>query len=155
MMPLTDKEADAVLLALGGTPAPVRRAAVRTAMQFFQGHMPHVELKQQYSFMKAMDLSKPVAVIDLHRGEQVGAFRHHTTDFGEFHTRVGSDPTQLGILLGGREFRRFEVTQRVAVLSSYTSAFKHSSLGAGGALQLIIPYAFRVLRVTQRGTNTR
>lgn len=150
---MTDKEADDVLTKLGKTPAPVPREGVRTAVQFFRRYMPHMDATQQQSYMKAMDLSKPVEIIDLLKGEQVAAFRYQASDFGEFHIRVGSNPSQLGILLGGRQFRRYEVIQRVAVLSSHTSAFMHMARGSGGALQLIIPNAVGVLRVTQRGTQ--
>ncbi len=152
---MTDADVDAILRQLGATAAPTTRAGARTSLEFFRLYMPEMALPKQLSYMKAMDLSKKVEKVDLMRGEKVIAFRHHTADFGEFHSRVGNDPTRMGIQLAGRQFREFEVVQRVAALSSYASAFKNMALGSGGALQLVIPRASMVLRVTQRGIGIR
>ncbi|WP_373064770.1 hypothetical protein [Gemmatimonas sp.] len=155
MLFLSDIDADNIIRELGKTPAPTPRRGVRTAMEFFGRYLPHLDRRHQLSYLKAMDLSKPVARVDLLRGEEVAAFRYHLADFGEFHARVGANPARLGVLLRGRQFRRFEVVQRVAALSSYTGAFQQLQLGSGGAEQLIIPGAPLVLRVTQRGIETR
>jgi len=152
---LSEIDADNIIRELGKTPAPMPRTGVRTAMEFFGRYMPNLDRPHQLSYLKAMDLSKPVATVDLLRGEEVAAFRYHAADFGEFHARVGSDPAKLGVLLRGRQFRRFTVVQRVAALSSYTGAFQQLQLGSGGAEQLIIPMSQLVLRVNQRGIETR
>jgi hypothetical protein len=151
---ISEQQVNGVLQQLGGTTAPVRRAGVREALTFFERYMPEKSGADRVSYLKAMDLSKPVAMVDLLPGEIVVAFRHHTADWGEFHTRAGSDPAKLGITLDDRQYRKFEVVQRCVALQSTTSAFMSMARGSGGALQLVIPQAFRFLRVTQRGTTT-
>jgi hypothetical protein len=151
---IPEQQIDEVLRFLGATPAVVRRAGVREALAFFDRYMPEKSWPDRLSYCKAMDLSKPVAMVDLLPGEIVVAFRHHRADWGEFHTRAGSDPGKLGIALDNRQYRKFEVIHRCTALESTTSAFMSISRGSGGAVQLVIPQAFRFLRVTQRGTTT-
>ena len=152
-MRITDQEADRILHQLGKTPAPIPRRGVQEAWDFFDRYLLNMGTDKRLSYLKAMDLSKPVQRVDLCAGDEVIAFRFPDAEFGEFHTRAGSDPSQLGIQLGGRAFRRFVVIQRVAVLSAHTGAFSHSLRGSGGAEQLIIPNSATVLRIAHRAAE--
>ncbi|MCU0636306.1 MAG: hypothetical protein MUE41_15675 [Gemmatimonadaceae bacterium] len=150
-MHLSDADIDRVLTAIGATPSPVRREGARVALTYFARYAPHLSVATQHSYLRAMDLSRPVDTVDLHAGDRVAAFRHHTADWGEFYTPLGSDPTKLGVLLEGRQYREYEVARRIPALRSRTSAFMHEARGSGGAVQLIIPQASLHLRVSQRG----
>jgi hypothetical protein len=148
---IPETEIDHLLSQIGATPSPVRRAGARAALTYFARYAPHLSVAKQVSYLKAMDLSRPVDTVDLHAGDRVAAFRHHTADWGEFYTHLGADPTKLGVLLEGRQYREYEVARRIPALRSWTSAFMHSARGSGGAMQLIIPQASLHLRVSQRG----
>jgi hypothetical protein len=144
---IPDGEIDGLIRQIGATPSPVSKAGVREALLFFHRYMPDKPWPERISYMKAMDLSKPVEIVDLLRNEVLTAYRYPGADFREFHTRSGSDPTRLGIVLAGRHFRRFVVRQRVAALQSTASAFLNPLLGSGGAVQLIVPNSASVLRL--------
>ncbi len=154
MRVIPESEIDQLLNALGASIAPRRRDGVRLTLTFFDRYLAEKSWETRLSFLKAMDLSQPVRIVDLLPGETVVAFRHHAADWGEFHTRLGTDPRTLGITTDARQLRRFEVVQRVAALESTAAPYLHMSRGRGGGLQLVIPQAWRHLRIAQRGSTT-
>ena len=153
---------------LGATDAPIPRANVRTALQFFSRHMSTLPAEMALNFLRAMDLSRPVKSLTLTSADSVIAFRvGNESPFKLFYTRSGASPHSSGINPAGRSAVRFRVRTAAPALESYTTgaidvwtvpareqqltvAPRANSTGymaAGGGTQLIIPRSYDVLEV--------
>ena len=76
---------------IGCTDAPVPRAGIATALQYFSQEMPTQSIADAVSFIGAMDLSKPVNVVTLRPDERVIGFRTGSeSPFKLFFARRGS-----------------------------------------------------------------
>lgn len=108
------------------------------------------------SFLKGMDLHKPVQMRRLHPPASVAAFRSCTRDsIGLFYTKQGTSMHILGINPGNRKFFRYRVRRLVTVLESRCAAAKDTwsdgvpHIANGGGLQYIIPNARSSLEVLE------
>ena len=165
---MSDAGLDKWLAQVGVTPAPVPRQNVRTALRFFAQHMPTLPPAMAMSFLRAMDLSKPVRVPVLPVGERLIAFRSgNESPFKLFYTRPGASKYSSGINPAGRSAVHFTVRAPAPALETYTSGVvdvwtvpadgQHTTVApranstgvmvAGGGIQLIIPRAPQVLLV--------
>lgn len=142
---------------LGATPAPMTRAGLATALQFFHRYMPALPRSMQLAFLKGMDLHKPVRVVTLAPPQEVAAFRKATEDpLKLFYTRVGTSMHALGVNPSTRGFQRFRVMHPVVALESRASAArdtwteKREYVASGGGLQLVIPNAHAVLALVTK-----
>lgn len=154
--------------AAGVTDAPVPRQNIRVALAFFSQAMPSLPAEMAANFLRAMDLSRPVADRVLTSADRVIAFRvGNESPYKLFYTRAGASPHSSGINPAGRSVVRFEVRSTARALETYTSgtldvwtlpsseqpryiAVRALSTGvmvAGGGTQLIIPRAHSLLRV--------
>ncbi len=154
--------------AIGITNAPIPRAGVRTALQFFQRRMPRIKLDDALSFCVAMDFSKEVKEVLLQPKERVIAFRLPSeAEFKLFYTRPGRSKHSSGINPADRRAVHYTVVSPAYALESYTAPAsdtwtkrlpgqtayvnpRSNSIGylaAGGGLQLLIPDAYRYLQV--------
>ena len=134
--------------------------------------MPALPVLDALSFLMAMDLSREVRPVWLHRGDRIIGFRKPTqSPFALFFTRRGNSAHKSGIDTETREVVHFDVRTSVEALESYTtaandfwtraptrsasegtvtprgllyfgSAFSTGILAAGGGLQLIIPRSY-------------
>lgn len=159
--------------ALGIIDAPSRRAGIKTSLQFFQQEMPALPICRAKSFLAAMDLSRKVAPIVLHKGEKVIAFRNRAeSEYKLFYTRPGASIYRSGINPHGRIAIQYSVLKITPALESHTTgvidvwsipaAFQHLSvaplatdfgvMASGGGVQLVIPAAARNLAITRVGT---
>lgn len=157
------------IAALSVTDSPIRRAGVKTSLQFFQSKMPRLPTSMALNFLMAMDLSRVVNQLTLSKGEKIIAFRSRTeAEFKLFYARPGASKHTSGINPSGRIAVQYTVHHPTAALESYTTAAidvwsipaayqrttiapKARSFGvmaAGGGIQLIIPDAARNLTVT-------
>lgn len=155
--------------ALGVTDAPMRRAGIKTSLEFFQTRMPALPAAMALNFLLAMDLSRTVTSSTLHVGEKVIAFRSRTeSEFKLFYTRSGASKHTSGINPHGRVAVQYSVHNPTPALESYTTGaidvwsipaqHQHTSIAvragsygvmaAGGGIQLIIPDAARNLTIT-------
>jgi len=140
---------------IGVTDAPVPRAGVQTALDFFHRQMPESPRTIRVAFLKAMDLSKPVRAITLYPPFVVAAFRLCNEDpFKLFYTKAGTSVAQLAVNPSRRSFQRYRIAQLASVLESrcapaidtWTDDRRYYS-GGGGGIQYIIPWSFRVLEL--------
>lgn len=140
---------------LGISNAPLTRAGLNTSLRFFNEKMPKLPQAEMMSFLKGIDLHKPVQRVTLERGTTVAAFRKPTEDpLKLFYTKAGSSVHRLGVDPAQRQFRRYLVTSNVEVLESRVAGIadiwtipgsKH--IAGGGDLQYIIPDAYLYLTV--------
>lgn len=161
------------IAALGISDAPVRRAGVSTALQFFANRMPLLPPDMALNFLLAMDLSRPVTTPTLAVGTPVIAFRHRNEqEFKLFYTRPGASMHASGINPNGRVPVQYRVHAATKVLETFTTgaidvwsvrdsgqslslAMRANTVGvmvSGGGVQLIIPDAARTLTLTRVGT---
>jgi len=159
---------DAWLAQIGVTPAPVPRENVRTALQFFATRMPALDPEMALSFLRAMDLSRPVRLTRLEPGERIIAFRTGSeSPFKLFYTRPGASMHTSGINAARRGVTHFKVRVAAPALETFTSGAidvwttpadgqpttvypRGDTTGvmvAGGGIQLIIPRSTQVLLV--------
>lgn len=140
---------------IGVSDAPVPRAGIKTALDFFHRQMPESSRSLRLAFLKAMDLSKPVRAITLYPPFMVAAFRLCNEDpFKLFYTKAGTGVGQLAINPTNRAFQRYRVARLVPVLESRCAPAldtwtndRRYYLGGGGGIQYIIPGSFRVLEL--------
>jgi hypothetical protein len=154
--------------AVGVSDAPVPRRNVRVALAFFSHTMPALPIAMAENFLRAMDLSRPVADLMLTPADRVVAFRvGNESPFKLFYTRSGASQFTSGINPAGRTLVKFKVRAAARALESYTAgtidvwtlpaqgqmlsiAPRANSTGvmvAGGGVQLLIPRSFSVLQV--------
>lgn len=152
--------------------APERRDGIRTALSFFATHMPLLGTELAGSFLRAMDLSRPVRTVTLVPEERLIAFRLGTeSQFKLFYTRSGSSVHHLGVNPAGRACVHFRVRVPACALESYASgavdswttpadgqplslALRDDNVGymaSGGHIQLLVPRSFEVLEVLPVG----
>ena len=138
---------------LGTSDAPMTRAGLATALNFFHAHMPTLPRPMQLAFLKGTDLHKPVRVIDLEPGDQLVAFRKYNEDPVKlFYSRAGTPMDRMGLNPSTREFNRFRVAVATKALESRCAPAldtwtddRHYFQAQGGALQLIVPDARKFL----------
>ena len=166
---MSDKGVAKWISALSVTDAPLRRAGIKTSLQFFQARMPALPISMALNFLLAMDLSREVVARTLSKDEKVIAFRTRTeSEFKLFYTRSGASKHTSGINPHGRIAVQYAVHNPTAALISYTTgaidvwsvpaanqqsaiaprALTYGVVVAGGGIQLIIPDAARNLTVT-------
>ena len=154
--------------------AAERREGIRTSLSFFATHMPFLSVELACSFLRAMDLTRPVRVVTLTPGDRVIAFRlGNESQFKLFYTRSGSSVHQLGVNPAGRSCVHFRVRVGTTVLESYTSgavdcwtvpadgqplslALHDDNVGymaAGGHVQLLISRSYQSLEVLPVGAT--
>jgi hypothetical protein len=159
--------------ALSITDAPVRRAGVKTALEFFDKRMLGLLPTMAWNFMASMDLSRAVSSVLLMPKERVIAFRTKTEcEFKLFYTRPGATMYKSGINAHERIAVHYEVSAMTPALVSYTTgaidvwtipgpdqfrslAIRANSTGVmtdGGGIQRIIPNAARTLELLRVGT---
>ena len=160
-------------LALSVTDAPMRRRGIRTALWFFQTHMSTLPPSMALNFLLAMDLSREVNDITLHKGEEIIAFRNRSeSEFKLFYTRSGASKHSSGINPHGRIAVQYTVHNPTSALESYTTgaidgrsvpaAYQRTTVApragsfgvmvSGRGIQLIIPKAARHLTITNLGS---
>lgn len=148
---------------IGASNSPRSRAGLTTALRFFHAQMPLLERPKRRSFLRAMDLSKPVTVTILAPPTIVAAFRKPDEDpLKLFYTKPGTSVLLLGVNPDSRAFARFRVRHPVPVLESTTSGFRIEQdpnardegrysppeyIASGGRVQYVIPNAWRHLDV--------
>ena len=154
---------------LSVTDSAMRRAGIKTALQFFQTRMPTLPSPMALNFLNAMDLSRAVNDVMLRNGEKVIAFRKRSeSEFKLFYTRSGASPHRSGINPHGRIAVQYSVHNATPALESYTTgaidvwsvpaacqrttvaprAGSYGVMASGGGIQLIIPDAARNLTIT-------
>jgi hypothetical protein len=160
---------------IGCTDAPVPRAGVRTALEFFAREMAALPIRDAVSFLAAMDLSKPVRMIVLRPGERLIGFRTATeSPFKLFFARRGQSPHRSGINTASRGPVHFVVRSPAPALESFTTGaidtwtarapgqpasvsprakkwfgVEYGVVAMGGGGQLIIPESYSHLIVEQ------
>lgn len=140
---------------LGVGNGPLTRAGINTSLRYFHARMPKLPRKTMLSFLRGMDLHKPVKRIMLDQGTTVAAFRQPTEDpLKLFYTKVGSSVHRLGVNPAQRQFHRYLVTSPVEVLASRAAGMSWGwtlpgpdYLANGGDVQYIIPHAYLYLAV--------
>ncbi len=140
---------------LGVTNAPVPRAGVQTALDFFYRHMPELPRRLRLAFLRGMDLSKPVRELTLVSPCTVAAFRKCNEDpFKLFYTKPGTGIDRAGLNPSDRQFIRYRLVRTATVLESRCSPAldiwtddRHYFQAAGGAIQFIIPESYRYLKI--------
>lgn len=153
---------------LGTTDAPLPRANVRVALQFFATNMPSLPPTMALNFLLAMDLSRPVRALQLSPLDRLIAFRSGVeSPFKLFYTRSGASAHSSGINPFGRTAVRFRPRMACPALESWTTGAKDvwslvsddqqlvvapraaawSVIAFGGGVQLIVPNAHRYLEV--------
>jgi hypothetical protein len=147
-------EADRWLAELGVSLAPVPRAGVTTALDFFDRYMPTLNREKRFGFLKAMDLSRLVQTQTLSPPAMLAAFRLPDEDpMKTFYTKAGTSAHDLGINTRDRQFRRFRVLRPVVVLESWTTGVNSrmvpglTGIASGGGRQYIVPDAARYLEL--------
>lgn len=134
---------------LGVTDAPLPRAGLSCALEFFALRMPSLSAKDQFDFLKGMDLHSPVREVRLEPSQQLAAFRKAAEDpLKLFYTKVGTSLHALGINPMTRGFRRFRVVSASVALESRCAAARdtwtdadYPYVASGGGTQYIIPDA--------------
>lgn len=145
---------------IGVSDAPLCRAGLATALKFFDSQMPSLPRETRLSFLKAMDLHKPVKLTVLAPPAIVAAWRKDDEDpLKLFYTKGGTSVHALGVDPSGRSFVRFRVLHTVPVLESITSGFRVKGkadlngiepppyVASGGGIQYVIPNASQHLDV--------
>lgn len=154
--------------------AAERREGIRTSLSFFATHMPFLSVELARSFLRAMDLTRPVRSLMLTPGERLIAFRlGNESQFKLFYTRSGSSVHHLGVNPAGRACVHFQVRVTAPALESYASgaidcwtvpadgqplslALQDDNVGymaAGGNVQLLVPRSYQALEVLKVGTT--
>jgi len=137
------------------TNAPVPRSGLKVALDYFHFQMPSLPRNLRLAFLKAMDLSKPVRTYTLLPPLELAAFRKCNEDpFKLFYTKIGTGMQHVGLNPENRSFLRYTLTSAVPVLESRCAPAldkwtndRSYFLGAGGAIQYIIPESFRCLEL--------
>lgn len=175
---LNDYQSDAGLArwiqALGIPDAPVRRAGVKTTLEFLARQMASLPVATAVSFMRAMDLSKPVKVAQIAKGETLVATRTFTeSPYKLFFTRVGRSLQNSGINPANRHsviytaFLPFTALESFAApaIDTWTPQSKGQKttvapqantfgvMAAGGNTQLLIPNSASKVRVERVSTR--
>jgi hypothetical protein len=143
------------IAALGITNAPVPRAGLKVALDYFHFHMPSLPRTLRLAFLKAMDLSQPVKAHTLSPPLEFAAFRKCNEDpFKLFYTKIGTGMQHAGLNPANRSFLRYTLISAVPVLESRCAPAldtwtndRSFFLAAGGAVQYIIPDSFRYLKL--------
>jgi hypothetical protein len=161
---------------IGCTDALIPRRNIKVALEFFDGQMPGLEIRDAVSFLAAMDLSKPVNRVYLAPGERVIGFRTPSeSPFKLFFARRGASPHRSGINTVGRGPVHFTVRTTVQALESFTTGAidtwtprqpgqtisvspraqkwfgkEFGVMAMAGGAQLIIPQSFSHLLVEER-----
>ena len=118
--------------------------------------MPSLPRKLRLAFLKAMDLSKPVKAHTLLPPLELAAFRKCNEDpFKLFYTKIGTGMQNAGLNPENRSFLRYTLIRPVPILESRCAPAldtwtneRSYFLGAGGAIQYIIPESFRCLKLS-------
>lgn len=140
---------------LGIGDSPAARSGLQVALPFFHHHMPKLDRNLMVSFLKAMDLSKPVTLVTLREGEEVIAYSKPNQDpFKFFFARPGTSWNRLGINPEGRHFFRYRLRISVTALQSFAGTTIDTWTNrrayfdaAGGGRQLIIPNSIHPLEI--------
>lgn len=151
--------------------ARLRRAHLREALAFFSELMPTLQPDDALSFLRAMDLSRPVRRVLLNKDDRLIAFRTgHESPFKVFYARRGAAMQTSGINPASRNAVHFIVRASCWALESYTTGANdtwtrpeagqplrldpHTGragyLAGGGGVQLIIPQSYNSLLTEQR-----
>jgi len=146
-------DTDAIVHALSIPDAPVRRKGIETATLYLSRKC-RKRWQDIYSYLEAMDLSKPVHRRKIAKDTVLIGYRNRKRLYGEFYTVAGTSPRDVGIITAGRAFTQYRVRRSVEALESRASSFKHIARGSGGAKQYIIPLpaakaSLEILRVGQ------
>lgn len=103
--------------------APVRAAGVKTSLKFIARHMKTLPSATALSFLRCIDLSKPVREQRLRPGEILVAYRAlKESPVRLFYTRKGYLGSELGVNFEGKVRKVFRVTASLPALESYTSS---------------------------------
>ena len=106
------------LASLGVTDAPVPRAGLVCALEFFALRMPSLSENDQFDFLRGMDLHSPMRQVTLAPGQQLAAFRKAGENpLKLFYTKAGTSIYSLGINPSSRGFRRSASRSRSSHLS--------------------------------------
>lgn len=143
------------LAELGVSNAPMTRAGLATALDFFHREMPELPRPMRFNFLKGMDLHKPVQRVMLSPPALLAAYRRATEDpLKLFFTKAGTSIHSLGVNPGGRAFQRFRIVRPAPALESIATGAidKWSDAGNpyiadGGGRQYIVPRAWMYLEV--------
>ncbi len=159
---------------LNATDAPLPRANLKTALNFFDTNMPTLPASMALNFVLAMDLSRPVQAIQLSPHDNLIAFRAgNESPFKLFYTRSGASMHDSGINTFGRTAVRFRVRTPCPALESYTTGAKdvwsmaaeyqsltiaprdgsYGVMAYGGGIQLIVPNSTQFLEVDTGGMS--
>lgn len=143
------------LAEMGVRDAPVPRSGVQCALGFFHRRLPSLPRSLRLAFLRAMDLSKPVRIVTLARGDRLVAFRQNNEDpLKLFYTKPGTGPNRLGLNSATRGFQAYRVIRDVEVLESRCGPAldnwtddRRYVLAGGGGVQFIVPHAYACLEL--------
>lgn len=111
-----------------GTPKkpPLVRERVLQAVKYMQKHFPDKSDRQLLGYLKAIDFSKPVKVVDIAPTDVLIQFYHPKFGLGNFFTpKRGAAPVgRLGVFQGPRTFTLWRPKQRLKALESNASGVR-------------------------------
>lgn len=147
-------DTETILRELSISDAPVRRRGIEEAVEFLSKEC-RLPWRTIYSYLEALDLSKPVRRRPLKPDTVLIGYRNRKAPYGQFYTVAGTSPRDVGVELRGRVYILYRVHTQVEALESRASAFTHIRRGSGGALQYIVPFddakrRLEILRMGQR-----
>ena len=111
------------LILLGKPKAPpLVRERLKVAVSFFRDHFGDRSGASILGYLKGMDLSQPVRITVLKRGQNLAMYGDATRP-GSFLTRIGTGMDRLAINPRDRSFVRYEVVEDVEALESFASPY--------------------------------